>query len=97
MNGEADAKKLQQILAPYRATGNGTCKVFVRYQNGRRRCEVALGDAWRVRPDERLIGELSALADAGQRPARFRRLALKPAHRAGLAVEQAAVVQVPGS
>jgi len=60
MNGQADAKKLQQILAPYRGNGNGTCKVFVRYQSAGAQCEVALGDAWRVRPDERLISELSA-------------------------------------
>jgi len=59
MNGEADAKKLQQILAPYRGNG-GTCKVFVRYQKAGTECEIALGDAWRVRPDERLITELSA-------------------------------------
>jgi DNA polymerase-3 subunit alpha len=60
MNGQADAKKLQQILAPYRGNGNGTCKVFVRYQSAGAQCEVALGDTWRVRPDERLISELSA-------------------------------------
>jgi len=60
MNGQADAKKLQQILAPYRASGNGSCKVVVQYENGKAVCEVALGDAWRVRPDERLLAELSA-------------------------------------
>jgi DNA polymerase-3 subunit alpha len=64
MNGKTDemrdAKKLQQILAPYRASGSGTCKVVVRYENGQAACEVALGDAWRVRPDERLLSELSA-------------------------------------
>jgi DNA polymerase-3 subunit alpha len=58
LNGRADAKKLQQILAPYR--GSGTCKVFVQYENGTAMCEVALGDAWRVRPDQRLLAELSA-------------------------------------
>jgi DNA polymerase-3 subunit alpha len=64
MNGKTDemrdAKKLQQILAPYRASGSGTCKVVVRYENGKAACEVTLGDAWRVRPDERLLSELSA-------------------------------------
>jgi DNA polymerase-3 subunit alpha len=59
MNGQADAKKLQQILGPYRGNG-GTCKVFVRYQNDGAQCEVALGDTWRVRPDGQLINELSA-------------------------------------
>jgi DNA polymerase-3 subunit alpha len=64
MNGQTDemrdAKKLQQILAPYRASGSGSCKVVVRYENGQAACEVALGDDWRVRPDERLLSELSA-------------------------------------
>jgi DNA polymerase-3 subunit alpha len=60
MNGQADAKKLQQILAPYRGNGNGTCKVVVRYMTNGAECEIALGDTWRVRPDERLISELSA-------------------------------------
>ena len=46
MNGEADAKKLQQILAPYRANGNGACKVVVRYQKNGAECEIALGDTW---------------------------------------------------
>jgi DNA polymerase-3 subunit alpha len=56
MNGEADAKRLQQILAPYR----GSCKVIVCYQKAGAECEVALGDTWRVRPEERLLAELSA-------------------------------------
>ena len=37
MNGQADAKKLQQILAPYRGNGNGTCKVVVSLPDRRRR------------------------------------------------------------
>jgi DNA polymerase III subunit alpha len=60
MNGQADAKRLQQVLAPYRATGQGACQVLVRYENGKAVCEVALGDAWRVRPDSQLLAELSA-------------------------------------
>jgi len=60
MNGEADAKKLQQLLAPYRAAGGGACQVVVAYRNASAACEVALGDAWRVRPDSRLIAELGA-------------------------------------
>ena len=59
MNGLADAKRLQQVLAPYRATGNGGCQVLVQYENGNAVCEVALGDAWRVRPDNELLTELS--------------------------------------
>jgi len=60
MNGEADAKRLQQLLAPYRASGGGACQVVVAYRNSTATCEVALGDAWRVRPDSRLIAELGA-------------------------------------
>jgi DNA polymerase-3 subunit alpha len=60
MNGNSDAKRLQQVLAPYRATGNGACLVVVSYQNAQAACEVALGEAWRVRPEERLLTELGA-------------------------------------
>ena len=60
MNGEADAKRLQQLLAPYRASGGGACQVVVAYRNATAACEVALGDAWCVRPDSRLIAELGA-------------------------------------
>ena len=60
MNGGADAKRLQQALAPYRASGPGTCQVVVSYGNGAAACEVVLGDAWRVRPDGKLIDELGA-------------------------------------
>jgi DNA polymerase-3 subunit alpha len=64
MNGETDqkrdAKRLQQLLAPYRASGQGACLVVVSYENEKARCEVALGDAWRVRPDGQLLSELGA-------------------------------------
>ena len=64
MNGDTDqmrdARRLQQILEPYRASGSGACQVVVRYQNAAAECEVALGDAWRVKPDGRLLTELAA-------------------------------------
>jgi DNA polymerase-3 subunit alpha len=60
MNGGADAKRLQQVLAPYRATGNGACQVVVSYGNGKGACEVVLGESWRVRPDNKLISDLGA-------------------------------------
>ena len=60
MNGQADAKRLQEMLAPYRASGNGACQVVVSYANNRAMCEVTLGEAWRVRPDSRLISDLGA-------------------------------------
>ncbi len=59
-NGEADAKRLQQVLAPYRAQGTGTCQVHVRHANGKAVCDVVLGEAWRVRPDNQLLAELAA-------------------------------------
>jgi DNA polymerase III subunit alpha len=60
MNGQADAKKLQEMLAPHRANGGGGFKVVVKYQRDGNECEVVLGDGWRVRPDEQLISKLSA-------------------------------------
>jgi len=60
MNGGADAKRLQQVLAPYRATGTGACLVIVSYGNGKGACEVVLGESWRVRPDNKLISDLGA-------------------------------------
>jgi DNA polymerase-3 subunit alpha len=56
MNGEASAARLRQLLEPYR---NGTCPVAVRYVNGTAVCEVRLGDAWRVSPDDTLVESLS--------------------------------------
>ena len=65
MNGEADAKKLQELLSPYRvaapaggARSAGACTVLVQYQTGGATCEVALGEAWKVKADERLLASL---------------------------------------
>jgi DNA polymerase-3 subunit alpha len=58
MNGQADARRLKEVLAPYRA--QGACAVSVHYENGAAACEVALGDAWRVRPDGQLLEHLGA-------------------------------------
>jgi DNA polymerase-3 subunit alpha len=60
MNGQADARRLQELLAPYRASGGGACLVVVAYRNATAACEVTLGDSWRVRPDTRLLAELGA-------------------------------------
>jgi DNA polymerase III subunit alpha len=60
MNGLADAKRLQQLLGPYRASGNGSCQVLVEYENDKANCRLALGESWRVRPDAQLISELGA-------------------------------------
>ncbi len=63
LNGQADAKKLKEFLAPYRskdgsATGNGACPVVVHYHNGKAEVDIALGPDWRVRPEEALISQL---------------------------------------
>jgi DNA polymerase-3 subunit alpha len=64
MNGKTDetrdAKRLQQMLEPYRTSGNGACQVVISYSNADAKCEIALGDAWRVRPEARLIADLGA-------------------------------------
>jgi len=64
MNGGTDKardpKRLMDLLAPYRAVGAAGCPVLVHYENAGAVCEVVLGEAWRVRPDEQLLGELSA-------------------------------------
>jgi DNA polymerase-3 subunit alpha len=56
MNGQSDAGRLRELLAPYRA--QGACPVVVHYENAAARCEVALGDDWRVRPDGQLLEHL---------------------------------------
>jgi DNA polymerase-3 subunit alpha len=64
MNGgtdkKRDPKRLMEMLAPYRASGEGGCAVLVHYENEGASCDVALGEAWRVRPDDLLLGELSS-------------------------------------
>ncbi len=64
MNGATDKtrdpKRLMDLLAPYRAAGEGGCPVLVHCESAGASCDVALGDAWRVRPDEQMLGELSA-------------------------------------
>jgi DNA polymerase-3 subunit alpha len=58
MNGRSDARQLQELLAPYRM--DGTCPVMVRYETGGATCDVALGEAWRVRPEAPLLERLAA-------------------------------------
>ncbi|MBS0337552.1 MAG: DNA polymerase III subunit alpha [Proteobacteria bacterium] len=59
INGQADAKKLKECLAPFRANGGGGgCSVVVHYHNGEAEVDVALSADWRVRPDEQLLSQL---------------------------------------
>ena len=58
MNGQANAKKLQEHLAPYKCKdGDPGCSVVVEYQNDFGRCNIVLGK-WRVRPDDQLLEQL---------------------------------------
>jgi DNA polymerase-3 subunit alpha len=43
-----------------RVADGPACAVVVHYENGIASCDVALGPAWRVRPDEQLISALQA-------------------------------------
>jgi DNA polymerase-3 subunit alpha len=58
VNGKADARRLHDMLAPYRASGAGSCPVLIRYDTDGASCDVALGESWRVRPDEQLLEAL---------------------------------------
>ncbi|MGA8051208.1 MAG: DNA polymerase III subunit alpha [Burkholderiales bacterium] len=60
MNGQADARRLADLLAPYRGAGDGTCSVLVHYRNGFASCDVELGNGWRVRPEAKLLEQLAA-------------------------------------
>ena len=71
-NGQADALKLREILAPYcRASagqgfgeGSRGCAVKVEYHNQQAKVEVMLGEQWRVElHDELLIGLKAWLSD----------------------------------
>jgi len=59
MNGQANAEKLAHVLAPYRMPEPGVgCPISMSYRKENRECEIALGEAWRVRLDEGLMSEL---------------------------------------
>ena len=58
MNGQADAHKLQELLAPFRLEGG--CPVRIAYRNEQAQCELILGESARVRPEDDLIQTLAA-------------------------------------
>jgi len=63
MNGQANTRKLMELLGPYR---NGPCPVTIEYDNGNARCTLNMPDAWRVTPrDELLTGLRDWLSPAG--------------------------------
>jgi DNA polymerase-3 subunit alpha len=55
-NGDSSGRKLQDMLQPYRT---GRCPVQIVYSNKGAVCEIELGEAWRVDPQEALIQSLS--------------------------------------
>ncbi|MGE5384647.1 MAG: DNA polymerase III subunit alpha [Betaproteobacteria bacterium] len=55
MNGQADARRLKTLLAPF---GPGPAPVRIRYRNGAAECEMLLGNSMKVRLDDALIAEL---------------------------------------
>ncbi|MGZ8201764.1 MAG: DNA polymerase III subunit alpha [Burkholderiales bacterium] len=55
-NGGSSGRKLQEVLQPYRT---GKCPVQIVYSNKGAVCEIELGEAWRVEPQEELIQSLS--------------------------------------
>ncbi len=57
MNGVSDAKKLKQLLEPYR---NGGLRVSVTYTSAQAQADFDLGEDWKVRPDDALISELGS-------------------------------------
>jgi DNA polymerase-3 subunit alpha len=54
-NGGSSGSRLKEMLEPYR---DGPCPVVVHYVNGAAECDLPLGDAWRVRPEDDLIAGL---------------------------------------
>ena len=55
MNGQADTRKLMDLLGPHR---NGPCPVVVEYDNGRARCTLNLPEDWCVTPRDELLASL---------------------------------------
>ena len=72
LNGNADAKRLQNVLEPYRATNpEQGMAVEIAYETKGARCLVRLGEQWRVHVPDELIGELNNWVDAGHVEIRY--------------------------
>jgi DNA polymerase-3 subunit alpha len=63
-NGQADARKLRELLAPYCKVRQQDevrgCPVQIDYRNAEARCELALGEGWRVELRDDLLSGLRA-------------------------------------
>ncbi len=60
MNGAADARRLKDLLGPYR---NGSLPVSVSYCNNKAVADFDLGEAWKIRPEDNLIADLGKWLD----------------------------------
>jgi DNA polymerase-3 subunit alpha len=56
-NGQSSGDKLRALLKPHL---HGPCPVAVEYTNADARCEVTLGEQWKVYPRDELIASLGA-------------------------------------
>ena len=57
MNGQADAKKLRDLIEPYQQA-NAACPIILQYTKNDVMGEIRLPDAWRVRADDALLLKL---------------------------------------
>ncbi|HXE38901.1 MAG TPA: hypothetical protein VN639_10520, partial [Azonexus sp.] len=55
MNGNSDTQKLKSLLVPF---APGPAAVRLRYRNATAECEIALGEALRVKLDDELLDAL---------------------------------------
>ena len=61
LNGQSHAGRLHDLLAPYQEGPPAEvlgCPVEIEYHTESARCRITLGEAWRVRPDDALLGSL---------------------------------------
>ena len=58
MNGQADAAKLRELIAPFQQN-EASCPIVVQYQKNGAHGELRLSDDWRVRADDALRAKLS--------------------------------------
>jgi len=58
MNGQADAKKLREVIQPFQQT-DASCPIVVEYTKNGALAELRLSDEWRVRADDALRAKLS--------------------------------------
>ncbi len=54
-NGQSSGDKLRALLTPHL---NGPCPVAIEYCSGDARCEISLGEDWKVHPRDELIASL---------------------------------------